>query len=186
MTKKPRTKSPIDIRVIDNFLPTNEFITIKDLFVSGNAPWYRAEGISGEDSTNALVNPLDNHYFAHLLYLNYLPRSDYWEQVHTVLHTAIQQHLGVQFRAITRIKANMYTRTEEVQVHPFHVDSADQSGLQGMVLSLNTCDGYTGFLDGTEVDSVENRAVFFDSTKKHHSTSTSNAPYRMNINVNWL
>ena len=78
MTKKPRTKSPSDIRVIDNFLPTNEFITIKDLFVAGNAPWYRAEGISGDDSTNALVNPLDNYYFTHLLYLNYLPRSDYW------------------------------------------------------------------------------------------------------------
>ena len=45
MTKKPRKKSPSDLRVIDNFLPTNEFITIKDLFVNGNAPWYRAEGI---------------------------------------------------------------------------------------------------------------------------------------------
>ena len=75
MTKKTRTKSPTDLKVVDNFLPTNEFLTIKDLFVTGNAPWYRAEGISGDDSTNALVNPLDNYYFTHLLYLNYLHKN---------------------------------------------------------------------------------------------------------------
>ena len=38
----------------------------------------------------------------------------------------------------------------------------------------------------TEVDSVENRAAFFNATKKHHSTSCSNAPFRLNINVNFL
>ena len=80
----------------------------------------------------------------------------------------------------------MYTRTEEVQVHPFHSDSSSIEGLKGLILSINTCDGYTGFEDGTEVDSVENRAIMFDSTKPHHSTSCSNAPYRLNINVNYL
>ena len=43
MTKKPRTKSPTELRVIDNFLSTNEFIILKDLFM-GDIPWYRAEG----------------------------------------------------------------------------------------------------------------------------------------------
>ena len=71
MTKKPRTKSPTELRVIDNFLSTNEFIILKDLFM-GDIPWYRAEGISGSDSTNAIVNPLDNYYFTHLLYAEYI------------------------------------------------------------------------------------------------------------------
>ena len=60
------------------------------------------------------------------------------------------------------------------------------SGLKGALFSLNTCDGYTGFEDGTQIDSVENRVVFFDATKQHHSTSCSNAPYRLNINVNYV
>ena len=33
MTKKTRTKSPTELRVIDNFLPTNDFIVLKDLFI---------------------------------------------------------------------------------------------------------------------------------------------------------
>ena len=185
MTKKPRTKSPTELRVIDNFLSTNEFIILKDLFM-GDIPWYRAEGISGSDSTNAIVNPLDNYYFTHLLYAEYIPRSENWEQVHRILEEGIKKHYGVAYSVITRIKANFYPRTEEVQVHPFHVDSGNIANLHGLVFSLNTNDGYTGFVDGTEVDSVENRAAFFNATKKHHSTSCSNAPFRLNINVNFL
>tara|TARA_Y100000401_G_scaffold77482_1_gene63132 strand:- start:938 stop:1501 length:564 start_codon:yes stop_codon:yes gene_type:complete len=185
-TKKTRRKSPSRIQVIDNFLPTNDFITIKDIFTSDEMAWYRVNGISADDATNAIVNPLDNHYFVHLIYLNYMQTSNHFETVKDALQRAMKEHIGQGFRNITRIKANLYSRTEEVQVHPFHSDSTDIVGLQGALLSLNTCDGYTGFEDGTEVDSVENRMVFFDSTKPHHSTSCSNAAYRLNINVNFL
>ena len=185
-TKKTRKKSPSNIQVIDKFLPTNDFITIKDIFTGDETAWYRVNGISGDDSTNAIVNPLDNHYFVHLLYLNYIQTSNHFTTVKDVFERAMKKHLGQGFRTITRIKCNLYTRTEEVQVHPWHSDSAEIEGLKGALLSLNTCDGFTGFEDGTEVDSIENRIVFFDSTKPHHSTGCSNAAYRMNINVNYL
>ena len=32
----------------------------------------------------------------------------------------------------------------------------------GAIFSLNTCDGYTKFKDGTKVESVANRIVIFD------------------------
>ena len=54
------------------------------------------------------------------------------------------------------------------------------------VLSLNTCDGYTKLADGTKVDSVENRIIFFDAGKAHCSTTTTNAKARFNIIVNYL
>ena len=80
----------------------------------------------------------------------------------------------------------MYTRTHEVQNHPWHVDSQDIVGLRGLLLCFNTCDGYTGFDDGTEINSVENRGILFDATERHHSTSCSNAPYRLNMNINYV
>ena len=112
--------------------------------------------------------------------------SSHFGTVKDAFTLGMKEHLGMGFRNITRIKANLYPRTEEVQVHPFHSDTNEIEALQGALLCLNTCDGYTGFEDGTEVDSVENRVVFFDSTKPHHSTSCSNAAYRLNINVNFL
>tara|TARA_Y100000356_G_C11207698_1_gene261520 strand:+ start:114 stop:683 length:570 start_codon:yes stop_codon:yes gene_type:complete len=185
-TKKTRRKSPPQMKVIDKFLPTSDFIAIRDIFQSEDLPWYLGHGISGSDSTNAILNPLDNYYFVHLLYFNYMITSQHFEVVKDAIEKALKAHIGNGFNTITRIKANLYTRTEEVQVHPFHSDTGDIDGLKGALISLNTCDGYTGFHDGTEVDSVENRCVIFDSSKQHHSTSTSNAQYRLNINVNFL
>ena len=186
MTTKKTKKAPPAIRVIDKFLPTNEYINIKDIFRSENLPWYYASGISAKDATNGITNPLDNYYFVHLVYADMVPLSQHFEALKPIVEKALKADLGQDFQAITRIKANLYTRTEEVQVHPFHTDSNDIAGLKGALISLNTCDGYTGFADGTQVDSVENRVVLFDATKQHYSTSCSNAPYRLNINVNYL
>lgn len=172
--------------VIDNFLPKDTFKAIKDICTSQEMAWYRSDGISNNDSTNAIVNPLDNYYFVHLIFLDYTQTSNHFNLVKDAFTLGMKEHLGQGFRNISRIKINLYPRTEEVQVHPFHSDSKDQEGLQGALLCINTCDGYTGFEDGTEVDSVENRVIFFDSTKPHHSTSCSNAAYRLNINVNYL
>ena len=53
-TKKTRKKSPSKICVIDNFLPKDTFKKIKDICSSGDLAWYRSDGISNNDSTNAV------------------------------------------------------------------------------------------------------------------------------------
>lgn len=174
------------MKVIDKFLPTSDFIAIRDIFINEDLPWYLGHGISGSDSTNAILNPLDNYYFVHLLYYNYMITSQHFELVKDTISKALKNHIGNSFNTITRIKANLYTRTEEVQVHPFHSDTGDIEGLKGALISLNTCDGYTGFADGTEVDSVANRMVLFDAHERHHSCSTSNAQRRLTLNINYV
>jgi uncharacterized protein (DUF1786 family) len=54
------------------------------------------------------------------------------------------------------------------------------------LLSLNTCDGYTKFADGTKVDSIANRVVLFDAGENHCSTTTTNEKARINLIVNYL
>lgn len=187
MTPKKKIKEEIsDIQIIDGFLDKDEFIELKDLFVHENTTWQMTHGISSNDSTNAVRNPLDNYMFNHMIYNQMHIMSNSFERVRDILETRMRDMLGQQIRVITRIKINLYTRTEKVQLHPWHRDSNDVEGLKGCLLSFNTCDGFTGFSDGTQVDSVENRAIIFDATKRHHSTSCSNAPYRMNMNVNYV
>ena len=56
---------------------------------------------------------------------------------------------------------------------------------KGVLYSLNTCDGYTIFEDGTKVKSVANRALLFDPSIPHCSTTCTNAWYRSNIILNY-
>tara|TARA_R100000406_G_scaffold93187_1_gene83066 strand:+ start:605 stop:1159 length:555 start_codon:yes stop_codon:yes gene_type:complete len=182
----PKKKQPSDLRIIDNWLSTSEFLVLKDIFTSTTCNWFVVNGISDNTETMKNLNPLDNYMFAHMVYQQYSPSSQYWEKVTEIIHPKLKETCGQDFRVITRIKCNMYPRTPEVVQHPWHTDSSEIKGMRGLLLSFNTCDGYTGFADGTEVDSVENRAVLFDSTEKHYSTSCSNASYRLNMNINYV
>ena len=83
-----------------------------------------------------------------------------------------------------RVKVNLYPNTEILHEHAMHVDTDFPHS--GAILSLNTCDGYTKLEDGTKIDSVANRILLFDASEKHCSTTTTNVPARMNININYI
>ena len=57
---------------------------------------------------------------------------------------------------------------------------------KGMLIYMNTCDGYTRFESGEKIDSVANRIVFFNPFIKHTSTNTTNASRRVTINFNYF
>ena len=40
--------------------------------------------------------------------------------------------------------------------------------------------------DGTKIDSIANRMLIFDGAEKHCSTTTTNVPVRINININYI
>lgn len=182
-----KQKKISDVTVIDNFLAEEDFATLKDIFVHPETHWYLTNGIAYPKETNAKnhMDPLNNWMFTHALYNDMQAVSSGFQRVADILLPAVKAVKGNEFQALTRIKSNLYPRTEELQIHPFHVDANDVHW-KGCLICLNTCDGYTGFDDGTEVDSVENRAIFFDATERHHSTNCTNASYRLNININYV
>ena len=53
-----------------------------------------------------------------------------------------------------------------------------------VVYYLNTCDGYTHFKDGTRVETIENRAVIFNSQVPHGGSTCTNADNRIVLNIN--
>ena len=56
---------------------------------------------------------------------------------------------------------------------------------KGALFSLNTCDGHTN-VDGTKVDSVKNRMLFFNPQVIHNSTNCTDEQFRCNININYM
>ena len=54
------------------------------------------------------------------------------------------------------------------------------------IFFVNSNDGFTILDDDTMIESVENRILFFDSSKLHNSTNCTNEKVRVNINFNFI
>ena len=192
----------MDIKVIDNFLSQSEFeIICKNT-------------IEREDLQFTFVSDVENvgsgsddywsWYLIHMVYsktaspksflmdvagfqeVESSPLAEPQSEIYTnICDKFVPRFTQVaNFRSMIRIKINAYPYTNIVKEHKDHIDSYFKH--TGAVFSLNTCDGFTKFYDGTKVESIANRIVFFDASKFHHSTTTSNAKLRYNINFNFL
>lgn len=174
----------LDIRVKDNFLNDRDFTLLKEIFFHTNTTWKPNWTIADELEISKEENN-DDWFLGHMIYVDYKIESSAFNDIKEKLVEPIAQLEGNRFNQITRIKANFYPHTDVVKEHIPHVDNTGFR-CRGALFCLNTCDGYTGFADGTKVESVENRLILFDSLEEHFSTSTSNAQARLNVNINYV
>ena len=166
------------ITIIDDFLPWPEFRGLRNIFYNDKKfSWVHNRSVAYETDKNSNWN----WYGTHMFYENHKPVSKYYDFLGPLLDL---MHLKCGLHALYRIKANFYPWTETLKEHPWHIDYNFPH--KGALLSMNTCDGYTAFEDGTKVESVENRMLLFDPRVKHHSTTTTDAKGRYNINFNYL
>lgn len=156
------------MRIVDNYLHNEYFESVKKFIFSEDFPWYRTEGISEEGS--------EGFYFTHTFYQNYAPKSEYTGVLSEFINL-------ISPKAIMRIRAALYPKTGQLEWHGMHVDYPFEHN--GCILYLNSCDGYTGFED-SKIESIENRALFFDPSKNHCSTSCTDQDFRAIIIMNYL
>lgn len=158
------------MKVINNFLPKKDFDDLTKLIFDKYFPWYFQDEIAFAEEVLE-----KNSYFTHLIY-DLKPKSSHYN----FIKDKLLSHLNVT--NLIRVKINCYPRTENVIEHTKHYDY--KFSHKGFILSLNTCDGFT-VLENSKIESVENKALFFDPTKLHCSTTCSNAKARFNININY-
>ena len=174
----------MDLKIIDNFLSDNDFYLLKRNTIEiQDGPQIPFEIVTDVEGTSPQqVKDYWSWYMIYMIYSMDAPRSQICGEICRLFTPKFEQF--VNFRTMIRIKINAYPYTNVVKEHKKHIDySYDHIGA---VFSFNTCDGYTKFSDGTKVESVANRIVFFDASKYHQSTTTSNAKLRYNINFNFL
>ena len=56
---------------------------------------------------------------------------------------------------------------------------------KGAIISFNTCDGGT-FIGEKFIQSKDNRAVVFDPSIKHRSTTSTDLEGRLNLTINYF
>ena len=153
------------MKVIDNFLPKDNFLDIKTILESNSFPWFFQNTVSGKDN---------DYYFIHHLYNHDTISSNYFNMIKPIIDK-------IKMKSLIRIKVNLTTSTETVIKHAFHEDSSDTNA-KTTILYLNTCNGFTEFKDGTRVNSVENKAVTFNSNIHHTGSTCSDKKIRVVLN----
>jgi len=158
--------------VIDNFLPQDEFDKLTDL-LHQQIPFYFQKEINAGHVDDK------QFYMTHMLFnIEQEPMySTYYWDFKTILNK-------LNVKALMRMKINLYPKTSELETHKPHWDYNYEH--KGCILSFNTCDDTRILKDGTKIDSVANRALLFDPSKLHSSTSCTNDKVRLNVNINYF
>ena len=173
----------MDLKVIDNFLSDDEFnLLVSNTIGRNDGQQVQFRVVSNVENYGAEIEEYWSWYMVNMIYLNDSPQNEICGKIYEMFIPKFKQL--VNFKTLIRIKMNAYPYTNVVKEHKGHIDFEYEH--VGAVFSLNTCDGYTKFSDGTKSESIANRIVFFDASKKHSSTTTSNAKLRYNINFNFI
>lgn len=166
------------IDIIDNFLPYEEFSTIKNTILSNGFPWFYNDYVIQKN-----IQLCQNQYdfqFGHVFYNNDQKNSQYFDLLMPIFSK-------LNLKSLVRVKANLVTKCEKIISHGFHTDY-DYENLFTAIFYVNTNDGYTIFEDNdnTKVESIENRLVIFPSTISHSGTTCTDQKIRCVLNINYF
>lgn len=161
----------MDKKIIDNFLPWDYFVHLQRMMTDHSFPWlYNAEvANSGEIQ--------DHFYFTHNIFQDFQPTSSIFEQF-------VPFFKQLEMNAMVRARALLYVNQGKQIVHEKHIDFKFPH--KTAVFYMNTNNGYTEFEDGTKVESVENRIVFFDGSIPHNSSTCTDQKIRVVMSINYF
>ena len=161
----------MDKKIIDNFLPQDYLVHLQRMMLDHNFPWlYNAE-VANRGEVN------DHFYFTHNLFDNYKPTSSIFEEF-------IPFFKQLEMNALIRARGLLYTNQGRQIAHEKHTDYNFPH--KTVVFYMNTNNGYTEFEDGTKVESVENRIVFFDGSIPHNSSTCTDQKIRVVVSLNYF
>ena len=170
-----------EIKVIDEYLPKEEFDIFYEKFMSG-----RGIGWTWNDEVDYGID--ERFQFTHLFFTA-------TQGVTSPLFDLVEPFVNLlQMESVARIKANLTTKTENHIEGNFHYDHElagarlEDGTLIGYtaIYYVNTTNGYTLFQSGEKVKSVANRIEIFNSAKLHKAVSCTDEKRRVVINFNYF
>jgi hypothetical protein len=178
-------------KIIDNFLSKEDHKNILNIMTSSNFFWNLSPFITCSQEKFNFFNAYMTHNFYNILDMKYNKKVNIcYDNDQKIITKSKFMYLidcitdKIKFNEIIRIKGNLYFWSEKLKYHEQHKDYEDES-IKGCVYFVNDNDGYTVLENGTKIESVSNRILFFDSSKMHNSTNCTNQKYRITINLNY-
>jgi hypothetical protein len=152
------------------------------LIANPQTSWFLSNTISGSNAN-------DGFYFTH----NFIKGWDGVSQEFLLFRPLLHK---IDAKYIQRFRALLYPKTHTIEKHGWHTDSQEKVDdlirpVRGCIYYINDNNGKTilkgdeGHQD-VEIESVANRALFFDAHKLHRSTSCTDTYYRCAIITNFI
>jgi hypothetical protein len=197
------------IHVIDDFLPTSEFLKLQEFVMSVNFPWFYCEHVSLAPEDNVIVDPLavETDGFNHIFYDKQYDVKSFTYEYLDNFFKRLEETLGFTQEHMIRIRASLKSPkigyTEENYNLP-HVDYFFSH--ETMIYYLNDTDGDTRIFDQEFVQTADqfgighhdtfttkhrispkaNRLVWLDGFRYHTASNPINFKRRVILNINLL
>jgi hypothetical protein len=160
----------MNYQIIDNALSNQDFLNLNNTILNKNFNWFFSDSIANDQDN-------EYFYFIHTFYDNFKPKSNFVSVLNPILSI-------LKPKSLIRIKANLYPNLGKEIKNGMHTDNPYIH--KGAIFYINTNNGFTELEDGTIIESIENRLLLFDSSKKHRSTHCTDKKTRLNINFNYF
>lgn len=161
------------IKIIDNFLTSEQHEQLHKELFSDVFPWYFNEYVVDKNDDPSI----ESFQFVHTFYRHYTVTSNFYPILSPILDI-IKPH------SLIRIKANLIPVSKNISASKYHTDTLFPC-LTG-IYYLNTTNGPTVFETGERINSVANRFVIFDSQLRHASSRCTDNKRRCVINFNYF
>lgn len=191
-------------KVIDNFLPTEAFVKLKDICVNSSTfPWFLTETAYPEKgvSSNSQVS------FANAMYMNTHSNDALYLSISNILATALSFRNYDMVTGLYRIRAGLQIPlpSKQKKINNPHIDINEPHKV--LLLYMNDSDGdtilYNEKHDYSDIDMADyvnnneftvmdrvspkgNRAVIFDGYHWHSSSTPTKSDKRVVLNCNFL
>mgnify|MGYP003115571593 FL=1 len=159
------------IKIKNNFLTTEEYNKLNEVFLSQTFPWNFING-----KTHPSITGLEEFQFIHLFYDCGIV-SNYFNLIQPFIDK-------LKPKSLYKVKANLNVYNSVLKEYDSHVDILNFKGTTG-VYYLNTNDGYTR-IGKKKIMSESNKIVLFNATQKHAGTNCTNSNYRIVLNFNYV
>lgn len=166
---------PIKYKVVDNLLQPDDLKSLQNLLLNPDFPWYYNPGINYDKEADK--DPYI-FQFTHTFYDKFNFLSSYSEAILPLLS-------AIDPVSLVRVKANLNTISPNHVAGGYHTDYDDFECITA-VFYVNTNNGYTEFINGEKVESVENRLLLFPSKFLHTGVTQTDVSARVVININFF
>jgi len=158
-------------KIKKNVLNKNLFEKINTKIQSKYFPWFTQDYVNAPDESGY-------GYFTHYLYLNNKINSPFYDLIMPEFLKLFKN------KKLLRARLNLYTKTPKTIKHAYHIDYMFKH--RSVVYFLNDNDGCLFFKDPyKKIKPEKNKCVIFDGNYEHASSSCTDRPYRITLNINY-
>ena len=156
-------------KVKNNFLKKSQYNKMKKLITDNNFNWFLQHEIVDIGKKGIMFS---HTFFKEDCGIN----SDWYPDI-------VEPFVNkLKIKKLFRAKLNLYTKTNKKIVHGFHKDRKDKHMV--VLFYFNKNNGQTLFKK-QKIKSEDNKAVIFDGSLEHSSTSCTDQDYRITLNINY-